>query len=99
MKISDVRVRIARNESDAKLRAYVDITLEDCFVIHGLKVIEGKNGKFVAMPSRKMPNGEYKDIAHPIFTDIRNEITNKVLEKYEEVAATVSETEIFTHEE
>jgi len=98
MKISDVRVRIARNETDAKLRAYVDITIEDSFVIHGLKVIEGKNGKFVAMPSRKMPNGEYKDIAHPILTDVRNDITNSVLAKYEEVAATVLEEEIVTHE-
>jgi stage V sporulation protein G len=87
MKITDVRVRIAQNEADVKLRAYVDITLEECFVIHGLKVIEGKNGKFVAMPSRKMPNGEYKDIAHPIVTDVRNEITNLVLERYEAVAA------------
>ncbi len=98
MKISDVRVRIARNETDAKLRAYVDITIEDSFVIHGLKVIEGKNGKFVAMPSRKMPNGEYKDIAHPILTDVRNDITNSVLAKYEEVVETVSEEEIVTHE-
>lgn len=95
MKITDVRVRVARNESDAKLRAYVDITIDEGFVVHGLKVIEGKNGKFVAMPSRKMPNGEYKDIAHPILTDLRNDITDTVLAKYEEVAATISEEEIF----
>ncbi|MBP8016941.1 septation regulator SpoVG [Candidatus Gracilibacteria bacterium] len=85
MKITDVRVRIAKSDAEAKLRAYADITFDDSFVIHGLKVIEGKNGMFVAMPSRKMLNGEFKDVAHPITTDVRTSINEAVITKYEEV--------------
>jgi stage V sporulation protein G len=87
MKITDVRLRTVRNENEVKLKAYADITLEGCFVIHGLKVIEGQKGMFVAMPSRKMPNGEFKDIAHPITPELRKEITDTVIKKYEEVLA------------
>ena len=66
MKITDIRLRVNKNvEEDGKLKAYVDITFDESFVIHGLKIIEGQNGLFVAMPSRRMPNGEYKDIVHP----------------------------------
>lgn len=84
MNITDVRVRVSKGGGEAKLRAYADITIEECFVIHGLKIIEGKNGVFVAMPSRKMPNGEFKDVAHPITTEIRQMITEEVIKKYEE---------------
>ena len=84
MRITDVRVRMAKSEGDMKLKAYVDITIDESFVVHGLKVIEGKNGVFVAMPSRKMPNGEFKDVAHPITTEIRNAITQEVIAKYQE---------------
>ena len=86
MKITDVRVRAGKAttaEETGRLRAYVDITFEESFVIHGLKIIEGQNGLFVAMPSRRMPNGEFKDIAHPITPELRTELTNVVLEAYE----------------
>ncbi|MBN2652037.1 MAG: septation regulator SpoVG [Spirochaetales bacterium] len=82
MTITDVRVR--KIESDGKLKAYVTATLDDCFVVHNIKVIEGRNGKFIAMPSRKTKNGEYKDVAHPIHSDFRNDLQEKVLSAYEQ---------------
>lgn len=85
MKITDVRLRTVKNEGEVKLKAYADVTFEECFVIHGLKIIDGQKGMFVAMPSRKMPDGEYKDIVHPITPELRKEITDKVLEKYNQV--------------
>ncbi len=87
MKITDVRLRLVKTEGDAKLKAYADVTFEGCFVVHGLKVIDGQKGMFVAMPSRKMPDGEYKDIAHPITLDVRKGITESVIAKYNEVIA------------
>ena len=84
MKITDVRFRLGKGtEEGGKLKAYVDITFEESFVVHGLKIIEGQNGLFVAMPSRRMPNGEFKDIAHPITLELRSELTRVVLEAYE----------------
>ena len=84
MKITDVRVRLTKGEEELKLKAYADVTFDESFVIHGLKIIDGQKGMFVAMPSRRMPNGEFKDIAHPITPEVRKEITDKVIEKYEE---------------
>jgi len=92
VKITDVRVRITKSESEAKLKAYADITFDESFVVHGLKVIDGQKGMFVAMPSRKMPSGEFKDIAHPITPDVRQLITETVIKKYEEALEEV-ETE------
>ena len=86
LKITDVRVRLV-NKDDKKLRAVTSITFDDCFVIHDIKVIEGAEGNFIAMPSRKTPDGEYKDIAHPINTETREEIRKAVLAKYEEALA------------
>lgn len=84
MKITDVRLRLGKGtEEGGKLKAYVDITFEEEFVVHGLKIIEGQNGLFVAMPSRRMPNGEFKDIAHPITLELESELTRVVLEAYE----------------
>lgn len=85
MRITDVRLRTVKNENELKLKAYADVTFEECFVIHGLKVIDGQKGMFVAMPSRKMPDGEYKDIAHPITPELRKEITDSVIAKYNEM--------------
>ena len=94
MKITDIRLRVNKNvEEDGKLKAYVDITFDESFVIHGLKIIEGQNGLFVAMPSRRMPNGEFKDIVHPIKPELRAEITKVILEKFEQESAAQSETE------
>ncbi len=84
MNITDVRLREVKKEKEVKLKAYANITLDESFVIHGLKVIEGEKGVFVAMPSRRMPNGEFKDIAHPITTELRRLITETVIKKYEE---------------
>ena len=85
MKITDIRLRAVRGESEVKLKAYADVTFDGSFVVHGLKIIDGQKGMLVAMPSRKMPDGEYKDIAHPITPELRTEITNVVIEKYNEL--------------
>ena len=81
MEITDIRIR--RVSADGKLRAYVTVTFEDCFVVHNVKVIEGKNGAFIAMPSRKTKTGEYKDVAHPINSDFRGLLQQRILEEYE----------------
>ncbi len=81
MKITDVRVR--KIKSDGKLKAYVTVTFDNAFVIHNVKVIEGKNGAFIAMPSRRTKNGEYKDVAHPIHSEFRNEMKDVILDAYE----------------
>jgi len=81
MDITDIRIR--RVSADGKLRAYVTVTFEDCFVVHNVKVIEGKNGAFIAMPSRKTKTGEYKDVAHPINSEFRGLLQKKILEEYE----------------
>ena len=81
MKVTDVRVRkIAR---EGKMRAIVSITLDDEFVIHDIKVIEGDKGLFIAMPSKKTADGEYRDIAHPINSNTRDTIQRTILESYE----------------
>lgn len=85
MKITDVRLRTVKNENELKLKAYADVTFDECFVIHGLKIIDGQKGMFVAMPSRKMPDEEYKDIVHPITPELRKDITDSVIAKYNEM--------------
>ena len=84
MKITDIRLRAVKSENEVKLKAYADVTFDGSFVVHGLKIIDGQKGMFVAMPSRKMPDGEYKDIAHPITPELRKEITDTVIGKYNE---------------
>ncbi len=81
MKISDVRVRLVKKD-DSKLKAVASITIDDCFVIHDIKVIDGTDGYFVAMPSRKTSDGEYKDIAHPINSETRQTVIDAVLEAF-----------------
>ena len=81
MKISDVRIRLV-DKDDGKLRAVASMTIDDCFVIHDIKIINGPEGIFVAMPSRKNGRGEYKDIAHPINTETRNEVVSAILDAY-----------------
>lgn len=89
MKITDVRVRLV-NKDDSKLKAVASITIDDCFVVHDLKIIDGNDGFFIAMPSRKTADGEFKDVAHPIKSETRNEIIESVLEAYKnEVAKAV----------
>ena len=90
MKVTDIRIRIGRQtENIERLKAYADITFDESFVVHGLKIIDGQNGLFVAMPSRRMPNGEFKDIVHPIKPELRAEITKGILEKFEQEKAAI----------
>jgi len=83
MEVTDVRVRKVLMEG--RMKAIVSVTLDDAFVIHDVKVVEGNNGLFVAMPSRKTPGGEFRDIAHPITSSARELIQSAVLHAYKEV--------------
>ena len=84
MHVTDVRVRrIAR---EGKMRAVVSITIDNVFVVHDIKVIEGEKGLFIAMPSKKSADGEYRDIAHPINSETRNMLEEIILKSYEESA-------------
>lgn len=80
MNITDVRVR--KISQEGKMKAIVSITIDNEFVVHDIKVIEGENGLFIAMPSRKTTDGEYRDIAHPINTVTRNRIQEIIIEEY-----------------
>ena len=82
MQITDVRIR--KVEKEGKMKAVVSITIENEFVVHDIKVIEGEKGLFIAMPSRKATDGEYRDIAHPINSATRTRISDLILEKYQE---------------
>ena len=82
MQITDVRVRKVASQN--KMRAIASITIDDVFVIHDIKVIESDNGFFIAMPSRKTPNGGFKDICHPINTETREMLLKAILDKYNE---------------
>ena len=83
MNITDVRVRKVATEG--KMKAVVSITIDEEFVVHDIKVIEGEKGLFIAMPSRKAADGEYRDIAHPINSATRDRIQGIILEKFREV--------------
>lgn len=82
MQITDVRIR--RVEKEGKMRAVVSITIDEEFVVHDIKVIEGEKGLFIAMPSRKAADGEYRDIAHPINSQTRENIQQLILDKYQQ---------------
>ena len=84
MQITDVRIR--KVAKDGKMKAVVSITFDDEFVVHDIKVIEGEKGLFIAMPSRKALDGEYRDIAHPINSETREKIQDMILNKYETTA-------------
>ncbi len=81
MQITDVRVR--KVEKEGKMKAVVSITIDDEFVVHDIKVIDGEKGLFIAMPSRKASDGEYRDIAHPINSDTRQKIQKLILDAYQ----------------
>lgn len=82
MLITDIRVR--KINSEGRMKAVVSVTFDDAFVVHDIKVIEGQDKLFIAMPSRKTPDGEFKDIAHPINAETRELLHSKILEKYQE---------------
>ena len=83
MNITDVRVRKVSDEG--KMKAVVSVTFDNCFVVHDIKVIEGQDKMFIAMPSRKTPDNEFKDIAHPINIEMREKLQKSIIEKYESV--------------
>lgn len=89
MKITDVRIRL---KDETKLKGVASITIDECFVVHDIKVIDGKDGLFISMPSKKTADGEHKDIAHPINTQTREEIKSAVLSAYEKALAQKNET-------
>lgn len=80
MEITDIRIR--KIDAEGKMKAIVSVTFDDMFVVHDMKIIEGQNGLFIAMPSRKTPGGEYKDIAHPIKPHTREELQRKIIDAY-----------------
>lgn len=86
MEITDIRVKPV--EGDRKLKAWVSVTFDDVFVVHNLKVIEGQNGVFVAMPSRLTKTGEFKDVAHPITSNFRETLENRVISAYQKATRT-----------
>ena len=85
MQVTDVRIRKITKEG--KMKAIVSITLDDKFVIHDRKITEGEKGMFIAMPSRRAGDGEYRDIAHPINSDTREKVQKMILDKYETILA------------
>ena len=82
MEITDIKIR--KINAEGRMKAVVSVTFDDSFVVHDIKVIEGQEKLFIAMPSRKTPDGEFKDIAHPINADMRETLQNTILGKYEE---------------
>ncbi len=84
MQITDIRVK--KISLDGKMKAVVSVTFDNAFVVHDIKVIEGQDKLFTAMPSRKTPNNEFKDIAHPINSEMREALEKAIIDKYNEVA-------------
>ena len=85
MNIADVRIR--KVEKEGKMKAVVSITIDNEFAVHDIKIIEGEKGLFIAMPSRRNAEGEYRDVAHPINSDVRQHIQQLIMDKYEEEMA------------
>lgn len=86
MKITDVRVRLVEKDG-SKLKGVASMTIDECFVVHDIKIIEGKEGYFISMPSRKTPDGEYRDIVHPINTETREQVISEILKAFEKAEA------------
>ena len=84
MQITDVRIRIT-DKTNTKMKALASVTFDNCFVVHDIKVIQSEKTTFIAMPSKKDGNGEYKDIAHPLDSETRKMIQDAVLAKYDSV--------------
>lgn len=91
MNITDVRIR--KVNDDGKMKAVVSVTFDDEFVVHDIKIIEGQNGLFIAMPSRKMGEGDFRDIAHPLTSETRNRIKTAIFEAYDKLLEEKSEAE------
>ena len=89
MQITDIRVR--KINAEGRMKAVVSVTFDDAFVVHDIKVIEGQDKLFIAMPSRKTPEGDFKDIAHPINADTREILHSSILKKYQEILEETAE--------
>ena len=89
MQITDIRIR--RISKEGKMKAVVSITFDNAFVVHDIKIIEGEKGLFIAMPSRKAADGEFRDIAHPINSETRDTVQSMVLRRYEELMEEVED--------
>lgn len=87
MEITDIRVKkiVTENSAESKMKAVVSVTFDDCFVVHDIKIIDGQEKLFTAMPSRKTQDGEFKDVAHPINREMRVKLEEAILEKYQRV--------------
>lgn len=92
MNITDVRIRKISDEG--KMKAVVSITFDDEFVVHDIKIIDGQNGLFIAMPSRKMGEGDFRDIAHPLLSETRTKIKDAIFAEYEKVLAEQDDEEV-----
>ncbi|MCQ2555861.1 MAG: septation regulator SpoVG [Clostridia bacterium] len=86
MELTDIRIRLV-SKDESKLKAVASFTIDNAFVVHDVKVIEGANGNFIAMPSKQAPSGEYRDIVHPLNTETREQISSAVLAAYEQEKA------------
>ncbi len=82
MNITDIRIRLVTKE-DSKLKAVASFTIDNAFVVHDVKIIEGANGNFIAMPSKQAPGGDYRDIVHPLNTETREQISAAILAAYD----------------
>lgn len=91
MEITDVRIRKVTDEG--KMKAIVSITFDEEFVVHDIKIIDGQNGLFIAMPSRKVNEGDFRDIVHPILSETREKIKNAIFQEYEKTLQSQDETE------
>lgn len=89
MNISEVRVRLVKKD-EGKLKAVASVTIDNCFVVHDVNILEGSEGYFIAMPSKKTPDGEYKDIVHPLNTETRELLKKSVLEEFEKVKSQIA---------
>ena len=97
MQITEIAIRLWDEE---KLKAFVNVTFDNCFVVRGMKVIQGTNGHFIiSMPSRKAVDGSYREVAHPINQDFRQELEQAILEKYQEALSQAERGERKRHEE
>lgn len=93
MEITEINITLRDEE---KLRAFVNVTFDNVFVVRGMKVIKGSNGYFISMPSRKMPDGSFRDIAHPITNDFRQFIEKVILDKYHKMVEEAENKDVVT---
>lgn len=85
LKITDIRIRLVEKE-DNRLKAVASITIDECFVVHDIKIVDGKDGLFISMPTKKTPDGKFRDIAHPIKQETREELENQIIAEYNKIA-------------